>query len=163
MSEYVDNHPLGRDFPEFKEAIHTLKMNDRHFKRLLDEYENVDREVVRAEQGVEYLADLELEEKKKVRLHLKDQFTHVGINEGEIAVGIDAAKYCSEQPDQDASSQSWAVTPFAISWSEFTFFLHSHQHADDGHRDTEPHPDVLSGLQFCDLVVIASEEKREAQ
>ncbi|MEZ5658082.1 MAG: YdcH family protein [Burkholderiaceae bacterium] len=73
MSQFVDNHPLGRDFPELKDQIHALKTGDAHFSKLFDEYEAIDREVVRAEQGVEHLGDFDLEDLKKKRLALKDE------------------------------------------------------------------------------------------
>ena len=73
MSQFVDNHPLGREFPEHKDAIHSLKTNDRHFARLFEDYESVDRDVVRAEQGIEHLSDQALETLKKKRLALKDE------------------------------------------------------------------------------------------
>ncbi|MGB7298156.1 MAG: DUF465 domain-containing protein [Burkholderiaceae bacterium] len=73
MSEYVDNHPLGRDFPTMRDKIHELKTSDAHFRRLMQEYEDIDRSVVRAEQGVDHLSDLALEAIKTKRVHLKDQ------------------------------------------------------------------------------------------
>lgn len=73
MSEYVDNHPLGRDFPEYKAEIHELKMHDAHFARCMEEYEALDKEIVRAEQGVEHIDDLALDTKKMERVHMKDE------------------------------------------------------------------------------------------
>ncbi|MCP5266755.1 MAG: YdcH family protein [Burkholderiaceae bacterium] len=73
MSQYVDNHPLGKDFPEMRDAIHQMKTNNSHFSKLFDEYEAIDREVVRAEQGVDHVSDLMLEEMKMKRVHLKDE------------------------------------------------------------------------------------------
>ena len=73
MSQFVDNHPLGRDFPELKDQIHALKTSNAHFSKLFDEYEAIDREVVRAEQGVEHMGDFDLEDLKKKRLVLKDE------------------------------------------------------------------------------------------
>lgn len=72
MSDYVDNHPLGRDFPQLREKIHELKTGDAHFRRLMHEYEDIDRSVVRAEQGVDHLSDLDLDGLKAKRVHLKD-------------------------------------------------------------------------------------------
>lgn len=69
----LDNHPLARDFPEFKDKIHTLKLNDAHFARLHREYEDVDKAVVRLENGTEHGSAAELEEKKLKRVHLKDE------------------------------------------------------------------------------------------
>jgi len=72
MSDYVDNHSLAQDLPEFRDAIHEHKMNDAHFARLLVEYEVLDKKIVRVEQGIEYMADLELDSLKMERVTLKD-------------------------------------------------------------------------------------------
>lgn len=69
----LEKHDLHHEFPEFKEEIHHLKMNDNHFARLFKEYHEVDHEVHRIEQGVENTSDDYLEEQKKQRLFLKDQ------------------------------------------------------------------------------------------
>ena len=73
MSQFVDNHPLARDLPEFKDAIHDLKMGDAHFSRLMENYEALDKSIVRAEQGVEHIEDLELDGMKMQRVQLKDE------------------------------------------------------------------------------------------
>jgi uncharacterized protein YdcH (DUF465 family) len=67
-----NHHPLISEFPEYKEAIHTLKMENNHFKRLSFEYEGIDKEIVRLEQGIEHASDTYIEELKKERLALKD-------------------------------------------------------------------------------------------
>jgi uncharacterized protein YdcH (DUF465 family) len=69
---HIDNHPLAREFPEFQAQIHSLKTTDAHFARLFNEYEAIDKAVIRAEEGLEHLGDLALEELKKKRLALKD-------------------------------------------------------------------------------------------
>ena len=48
-------------------------MTNNHFARLFDEYHEVDHEVHRIETGVENTSDDYLDERKKVRLHLKDE------------------------------------------------------------------------------------------
>jgi uncharacterized protein YdcH (DUF465 family) len=68
----LEKHDLQKEFPEFKNEIHHLKMNDTHFARLFNEYHEVDHEVHRIEQGVENTSDEYLEGKKKERLNLKD-------------------------------------------------------------------------------------------
>lgn len=70
---HVDNHPLARDFPEHRQAIHDLKQADAHFRRLFDDYEALDRAVIRVEQGVEHLSDLELDKLKMRRVVVKDE------------------------------------------------------------------------------------------
>jgi uncharacterized protein YdcH (DUF465 family) len=66
-------HDLVHELPEFRDAIRELKMNDRHFAKLFEQYHEVDHEVHRIEQGVETPSDEYTEEQKKQRLHLKDQ------------------------------------------------------------------------------------------
>ena len=69
----IDRHSLAKELPEFKVKIHELKMNDRHFARLFDDYHDLDHEMIRIEEGVENTSDEYLESLKKQRLHLKDQ------------------------------------------------------------------------------------------
>tara|TARA_B100001971_G_C18090522_1_gene483252 strand:+ start:205 stop:450 length:246 start_codon:yes stop_codon:yes gene_type:complete len=68
-----ENHDLAHELPEYKEAIHNLKMSDNHFKKLFGEYDDVNKEVLRIEKGVEAASDERLEELKKQRLALKDE------------------------------------------------------------------------------------------
>ena len=70
---YGESHDLATEFPEFKEKIHTLKMEDRHFARLFEEYQEVDMQIIRSEQEIEVHADEFMEELKLKRLHLKDE------------------------------------------------------------------------------------------
>jgi len=69
----VEHHDLHHEFPEFNQEIHDLKMNDRHFARLFEEYHDMDREVRKIEDGAEAASDERLEELKLRRLHLKDE------------------------------------------------------------------------------------------
>lgn len=68
-----DHHPLIKDFPELKERIHALKTSNAHFAKLEREYEEVDKAVVRLETGVEHGSTAELEQKKLLRVSLKDE------------------------------------------------------------------------------------------
>jgi len=69
----TEKHDLLHEFPEHHETIHRLKMNNHHFARLFDEYHDVNHEVHRIETDVEPTSDEYLEERKKLRLHLKDE------------------------------------------------------------------------------------------
>lgn len=69
----IENHCLTNEFPEHKEIIHDLKMSDRHFQRLFNEYDETTHAVYRIETGVEATSDDHLETLKKQRLNLKDQ------------------------------------------------------------------------------------------
>lgn len=66
-------HELAEDFPEFAEKIHDLKMNDRHFVRLAEEYHKVNREVHRMETRVEPVTDDVEEDARRRRMALKDE------------------------------------------------------------------------------------------
>jgi uncharacterized protein YdcH (DUF465 family) len=68
-----EKHDLVHEFPELRDRIHELKISDHHFAKLFAEYHEVDHEVLRLEQGSEVSSDQYLEERKKVRLSLKDQ------------------------------------------------------------------------------------------
>ena len=69
----IEKHDLVHELPEHRDTIHNLKMTNNHFARLFDEYHAVDHEVHRIETGVENTSDDYLEERKKARLHLKDE------------------------------------------------------------------------------------------
>ena len=60
--------------PELQDKIHEMKKNNTHFARLLREYEGINIEIGRAESEVPgyLMSDLELDQLKKERLHLKD-------------------------------------------------------------------------------------------
>jgi uncharacterized protein YdcH (DUF465 family) len=70
MTEHTD---LAHEFPEMKDAIHLLKMNDAHFKKLFDQYEAVAKELHRAADGAGGISDEHAEALKKQRLALKDE------------------------------------------------------------------------------------------
>ncbi|MCP4187361.1 MAG: YdcH family protein [Gammaproteobacteria bacterium] len=69
----TEKHDLIHELPEHRDTIHRLKMSNNHFAKLFDEYHEVDHEVHRIETGVENTSDDYLEERKKQRLHLKDE------------------------------------------------------------------------------------------
>ena len=48
-------------------------MSDHHFKKLFDEYHDVDKEIHRLESDDSPASDEHMETLKKQRLHLKDQ------------------------------------------------------------------------------------------
>lgn len=65
-------HELSEEFPEYKEQIHELKMNDAHFERLVDAYHKVNRAIHRAETFVEPVDELTEQTMRKQRMALKD-------------------------------------------------------------------------------------------
>ena len=67
-----EKHDLVHELPEHRETIHNLKMTNNHFARLFKEYHEVNHEIHRIETGEETPSDDYVEEKKKLRLNLKD-------------------------------------------------------------------------------------------
>lgn len=67
-----EKHDLLHELPEYREKIHHLKMNNAHFSKLFDEYDEIEHTVRRCETGVEVHADDYVEGLKKQRLALKD-------------------------------------------------------------------------------------------
>lgn len=72
-----DKHDLVHELPEFRERIHELKVSNRHFAKLFDEYDELDHQIRRGETQVEVHSDEFMEELKKKRLALKDELFHM--------------------------------------------------------------------------------------
>ena len=68
----IEDHSLVNEFPEFKEDIHQLKMDDAHFKKLYNEYHHLTNEIEKREVEITPSTTLEEEQLKKQRLLLKD-------------------------------------------------------------------------------------------
>jgi uncharacterized protein YdcH (DUF465 family) len=69
----IEHHDLAGEFPEHREKIHALKMENAHFVKLADEYHVVSKEVERLEGEGVPVSDETFEEQKKKRALLKDQ------------------------------------------------------------------------------------------
>jgi uncharacterized protein len=69
-------HELIEEFPAQADKIHTLKMTDAHFAKLVDEYNAVNRAVHRAEERLDLLTEEEEEALRRQRTHLKDHIWH---------------------------------------------------------------------------------------
>jgi uncharacterized protein len=68
-------HDLHAEFPEDSAVLHTLKMNDAHFRARADHYHDLNREIHRIEIGTEPASDLRAEALKKSRLGLLDELS----------------------------------------------------------------------------------------
>ncbi|GAA0783685.1 YdcH family protein [Marinobacterium sediminicola] len=69
----IEHHDLIHELPEYREQIHTLKVENTHFARLFDEYHAVTKEVERMEAEIQPVSTKTEEEYKLKRLQLKDQ------------------------------------------------------------------------------------------
>ncbi len=67
------HHDLSGEFPEFKDRIHEMKMNNNHFSKLYGKYSDLDKEVFRIEGGIETPSDEYTDSLKRQRLKLKDE------------------------------------------------------------------------------------------
>jgi uncharacterized protein YdcH (DUF465 family) len=69
----MEKHDILHEFPQMKEKIHELKTQDNHFRKLFDEYHEVDHAVHRIETGAEVTTDDHLTDLRKQRVVLKDK------------------------------------------------------------------------------------------
>jgi uncharacterized protein YdcH (DUF465 family) len=68
-----EHHSLIKEFPEYKETIHELNNSHTHFAKLYEEYDSLDKEIIRIEEQIETPSDAYTEELKLKRVNLKDQ------------------------------------------------------------------------------------------
>ena len=71
MSEH--QHNLANEFPEYKDLIHELKISNRHFHKLFEEYQEVNGAISRSENRLDVISEIEEENLRKQRLKLKDE------------------------------------------------------------------------------------------
>ncbi len=69
----VEHHPLIKEYPEYRQLIHELKVGDPGFRALFDEYHEVDRRIYRIDQDIEPVAEDLANELKRRRLYLEDR------------------------------------------------------------------------------------------
>ena len=69
----VEHHDLVHEFPEHREKIHALKMENAHFSKLFDEYHAATKAVEHLENTGIPVSDVDFENHKKKRAQLKDQ------------------------------------------------------------------------------------------
>lgn len=69
----VEHHDLLHEFPELRDRIHELKVDNHHFRRLFDEYHELTRSIENMENEVTPVATRTEEEAKAHRVHLKDE------------------------------------------------------------------------------------------
>ena len=66
-------HSLYDDFPNYRERINQLKLEDEKFARMASEYHKIDHRVRGLEMNDIPASDQAFEELKLKRLHLKDE------------------------------------------------------------------------------------------
>ncbi|MFQ6547493.1 YdcH family protein [Aestuariibius sp. 2305UL40-4] len=66
-------HELADEFPDKADRIHDLKMKDGNFRKLTEDYHEVNRAIHRAETNVEPCSEEHEAQLRRQRLFLKDQ------------------------------------------------------------------------------------------
>ncbi|MGV8986468.1 MAG: YdcH family protein [Cypionkella sp.] len=66
-------HELAEDFPGKADAIHALREEEEHFRKLTDTYHEVNRALHRAETRIDAVSEDEEIKLRRQRLLLKDQ------------------------------------------------------------------------------------------
>lgn len=69
----LTHHPLVKEFPQHRDQIHQLKIENKRFSKLMEKYEDLDKQVFRIEVGAQPTSDEFVEQLKRERLFLKDQ------------------------------------------------------------------------------------------
>lgn len=69
----MDKHDLLHEFPEYKDKIQKLKTENEYFRKLFDDYHEVEHDVRRINLGSEIACDDHLHRLKAKLLHMKDE------------------------------------------------------------------------------------------
>jgi len=69
----MERHELSTEFPEHKEVIHHLKMENAHFKKLYEKYHELEKEIYHINTGIEVVDDNQMHVLKARLLHIKDE------------------------------------------------------------------------------------------
>lgn len=73
----MEKHDLLHEFPNHVEKIHELKVSDHHFRKLFDQYHEINNEIHRIETGAESTTDEALNNLRMQRVHLKDELFNI--------------------------------------------------------------------------------------
>jgi uncharacterized protein YdcH (DUF465 family) len=66
-------HTLAEEFPGQMDAVHALKVSNHHFARLLEQYDEVNDKIHRAETRIEPVSEDVEHMLRRQRLSVKDQ------------------------------------------------------------------------------------------
>ena len=66
------HHPFLSEFPEHRETVRHLRLSDNVFRKMFEEYHQVDDLICRIEEEIEFATDQEIDELKFKRAKLKD-------------------------------------------------------------------------------------------
>ena len=69
----IEHHDLVHEFPQLRDRIHELKVSDKHFRKLLEEYHELTKSIESMETEANVVATHTEEQAKVRRVHLKDE------------------------------------------------------------------------------------------
>jgi uncharacterized protein YdcH (DUF465 family) len=72
LKTIMQKHDILHEFPELASKVHDLKISNNHFRKIFDEYHELDHEIHSIESGAVAVADEHLNELRRHRVHLKD-------------------------------------------------------------------------------------------
>ena len=70
-------HELPEEFPEAADKLHDLKLENAHFRKLAEEYHDLNRAIHRAETMVEPVSEQHESEMRRERMRLKDEIARM--------------------------------------------------------------------------------------
>lgn len=73
MPQFIDDHNLFREFPEFSDRIESLWQEDNEFAVAAEEYHALDKQIRGLQMNNIPMSDYQFEELKKRRCLLKDR------------------------------------------------------------------------------------------
>ncbi|NHC03710.1 DUF465 domain-containing protein [Acinetobacter sp. 187] len=72
MNTKIMNKKLKNMFPEYREIMQVLAQDDPHFARLMEDHDELDRQITQLEQDPVNLINDDIESLKRKKLKLKD-------------------------------------------------------------------------------------------
>ena len=69
----ITKHQLAIEFPEYAEKIHTLKIENAHFRKLFESYDDLDHRIYNIESDTDPKSDDVLNKLRIDRVRLKDE------------------------------------------------------------------------------------------
>lgn len=71
----MEKHDLLHEFPDFQEKIHELKISNTHFRKLFDDYHELEHEIHRINNNNEIVSDDYAHKLKAKLLFIKDEIS----------------------------------------------------------------------------------------
>jgi hypothetical protein len=69
----MEKHNLLNEFSEYQDKISVLKTENNHFRKLISDYDEMEHQIHRINNGDEIMIDEAFKELKVKMLHLKDE------------------------------------------------------------------------------------------